>query len=204
MPTELYDRSIALTMREDRWRPLLVRQLSAALPTDGRIVDVGAGTGTLALAVAAARPDVETLAFDGDPEALRLARAKPGASQVDWRPGLAGELDLADDAADAVVISLVLHHLAPAAKRRTLRDVRRVLRPGGQLHVADWGRPTTPLLRAGFLALQLTDGFEGTRDHAGGRLPNFLREAGFEDVRRYRRLRTVWGSFELLGARNPA
>ena len=202
VPTALYDRSIALTMREDRWRPLLVRQLVAAVPPGGRIVDVGAGTGTLALAVAVARPDVEVLAFDGDPEALALAEAKPGAERVDWRPGLAGHLDLADARADAVVMSLVLHHLGPAAKRGALRDVRRILRPGGQLHVADWGRPATPLLRAGFLALQLADGFEGTRDHAAGRLPVFLNEAGFDHVRRYRRLRTVWGSLELLGARS--
>lgn len=203
MPTALYDGSIALTMREDRWRPLLVRQLVAAVPPGGRVVDVGAGTGTLALAVAAARPDVEVLAFDGDDEALALARAKPGAAQVEWRAGLAGELDLADAQADAVVVSLVLHHLRTAEKRQALRDVRRVLRPGAQLHVADWGRPATPLLRAGFLALQLADGFDGTRDHAAGRLPDFLDEAGFGEVRRYRRLRTVWGSLELLGARAP-
>ena len=169
LPTARYDRSIALTMREDRWRPLLVRQAIAA---------VG----------------------DGDEQALRLARSKPGAARVGWRLGLAGALDLPDDEADAVVISLVLHHLGPAGKRRALREIRRVLRPGGQLHVADWGRPATTLLRAGYLALQLADGFDGTRDHAAGRLPRFLREAGFDDVCRYRQLRTVYGSLELLRA----
>lgn len=203
MPTGLYDMSIALTMRENRWRPLLVQQLVAAVPPGGRVLDVGAGTGTLALAVAAARPDVEVVACDGDPDVLRLAQAKPGAERVTWQQGLAGELALPDAHTDAVVMSLVLHHLGPAAKRRALLDVRRVLRPGGVLHVSDWGRPTTPLLRAGFLALQVLDGFEGTRDHAAGRLPDFLSKTGFEDVRRYRRLRTVWGSLELLAARTP-
>lgn len=199
-PTALYDASIALTMREGRWRPILRDGLLATVPRGGRVLDVGAGTGTLAIALAAARPDVEVIAVDGDPEALALAAVKPGAEHVRWQPGLAGDLDLPDASVDAAVMSLVLHHLAPATKRRSLADLHRVLQPGGQLHVADWGRPATPLLRATFFVLQLLDGFEGTRDHAAGRLPEFLRDAGFESVRRSGRLRTVWGTLELLHA----
>lgn len=203
VPTSLYDTAVALTMREERWRPLLVRELLALVPPGGRVLDVGAGTGALSLALAAARPDVDVVAFDGDEDALRIARAKPRADSVQWRHALVGELPLPGAQVDAVAMSLVLHHLSPLAKRRALLDVRRVLRPGGRLHVADWGRPATPLLRAGFLVLQLLDGFEGTRDHAAGRLPDLLRDTGFEDVRRYRRLRTVWGSLELLAGRAP-
>ena len=197
-PTSLYDRSIALTMREERWRPVLRDRVLAGVPEGGRVVDVGAGTGTLAVALAEARPDVEVVGVDGDPEILAQARAKPGAERVIWEPGLAGELPLASESADAAVISLVLHHLGPGGKRRALADVARVLRPGGRLHVADWGRPATPALRGAFFALQVLDGFEGTRDHAAGRLPDFLRAAGFDDVRRTGRLRTTWGTLELL------
>jgi len=75
-----------------------------------------------------------------------------------------------------------------------------VLRPGCQLHIADWGRSATPLLRASFFVLQLIDGFEGTRDHAAGRLPALLGEAGFANVERYARLPTAWGTLELLRA----
>lgn len=199
-PTALYDASIALTMREERWRPILRDRLLAAVPSGGRVLDVGAGTGTLAIALATARPDVEVIAVDGDPGALALAAAKPGAGGVRWQPGSAGDLDLPDASVDAAVMSLVLHHLAPVTKRRALVDVHRVLRPGGQLHVADWGRPATPLLRATFFVLQLLDGFDGTRDHAAGRLPELVRDAGFESVRRSGRLRTVWGTLELLHA----
>jgi ubiquinone/menaquinone biosynthesis C-methylase UbiE len=198
--TGLYDATLALTMREDRWRPAIVARVAAQTPRDGRIVDVGAGTGTLAIALARARPDAEVLGVDGDPKVLGLARRKDGAEAVTWRQGLAGELDLDDDSADAAVISLVLHHLAPADKVRALRDVRRVLRPGGHLHVADWGRPHDPLMRAAFGVLQLIDGVEGTRDHAAGRLESFVHEAGFERVERHGRLRTGFGSLELLDA----
>jgi ubiquinone/menaquinone biosynthesis C-methylase UbiE len=198
--TGAYDTVVALTMRERLWRPLLVARIAAHAPPEARIVDVGAGTGTLAIAIAKARPDAEVIGIDGDPDVLDRARRKPGADTVSWRPGLAGELDLEDASVDAAVMSLLLHHLAPDAKRAALADVHRVLRPAGRLHIADWGRPHDPLMRTTFAALQLLDGSEGTRDHAAGRLPAFIRDAGFDDVRCHRRLRTAWGSLELLEA----
>ncbi|MDQ3677997.1 MAG: class I SAM-dependent methyltransferase [Actinomycetota bacterium] len=162
---------------------------------------VGAGTGTLAISLAATRPDVAVTAVDGDADILALAQTKPGSESVRWRRGLADDLPLATAAADVVVMSLVLHHLSSDAKRRALTEVARVLRPGGRLHIADWGRPATALLRASFFVLQVIDGFEGTRDHAAGRVPELIHAAGFCDVQRYRRLRTAWGPLDLLEAR---
>jgi ubiquinone/menaquinone biosynthesis C-methylase UbiE len=140
------------------------------------------------------------IGVDGDPDVLAIARRKPGAGAVRWQHGLAGDLDLPEASVDAVVMSLVLHRLTPAVKRRALADVARVLRARGRLHVADWGRPATPLLRGAFFALQIVDGFDGTRDHAAGRVPQVLREAGFETPVRYGRLPTAWGTLELLEA----
>lgn len=203
--TRAYDAVMALTMRESRWRPALTGSVLSGLPESGVVVDVGAGTGTLAIALAAARPDSEVVAFDGDPAVQSLATRKPGAERVAWRSGLAGELPLDDASADRVVMSLLLHHLAPESKRDALQDARRVLRPGGRLHIADWGRPHGPGMRTVFSVLQLIDGREGTQDHAAGRLPAFVAEAGFEDVQTHDRLRTAWGSLELMRAqRTPA
>jgi ubiquinone/menaquinone biosynthesis C-methylase UbiE len=199
--TRRYDRSIAVTMREERWRPVLRDRVLDGVPPGGHVVDVGAGTGTLAIAIALARPDVTVTAIDGDAEILALARAKPGAERVRWRMGLADELPLDAAGADAVVSSLVLHHLDHATKERALREMARVLRPAARLHIADWGRPATPLLRASFFVLQVLDGFAGTRDHAAGRIPALVRAAGFGDVCVHRRLRTAWGTLELLEAR---
>lgn len=198
--TRVYDPVVALTVRERRFRGLLAERVNAALPRGGTVVDVGCGTGTFAIALAARRPDASAVGVDGDPDILAIARSKPGAEGVDWREGLAGELDLADGSADAVVMSLLLHHLEPGAKRAALADARRVLRASGTLHVADWGRPHDPLMRAAFGVLQAIDGFPNTRDHAAGRLPAFVADAGFANVTTYARLRTVWGSLELLSA----
>jgi len=97
-------------------------------------------------------------------------------------------------------MSLLLHHLGPDAKRSALADARRVLRPGGRLHVADWGRPHDPIMRGAFFVLQAIDGFANTRDHAAGRLPAMIAAAGFADVTSYARLRTAFGTLELLDA----
>jgi ubiquinone/menaquinone biosynthesis C-methylase UbiE len=191
---------LALTTRERRFRGLLRERIVAALPAGGKVIDVGCGTGTFAIALAAARPDAAVIGIDGDEQVLAIARAKPGAERVDWRTGLAGELDLADGSADAIAMSLLLHHLAPETKHHALADARRVLRAGGRLHIADWGRPHDPLMRGAFAVLQLIDGFATTHDHAAGRLPVFVAEAGFRDIERYARLRTAFGSLELLEA----
>jgi ubiquinone/menaquinone biosynthesis C-methylase UbiE len=192
--TALYDPAMALTMRERRWRPRFAEQILEGLSPNGVIADVGAGTGTLAALLADRRPDADVIAIDGDPEVLARAALKG----VRGREGLAGALPLADRSADRVVFSLVLHHLHD--KPQALAEARRVLAPGGRLHVADWGRPDV-VTRPGFLALQVLDGFANTRDHAAGRLPDLIAAAGFASVTTTERYRTPWGRLERVSWR---
>ena len=198
--TRFYDSIITLTMRERLFRGKLSRQVLADLPSEARIADIGAGTGTFAISIAAAAPTVDVIGVDTDPEVLELAQAKDGAAAVTWKPGLADRLPLADASCDRVVMSLLLHHLDAPGKRAALGEAHRVLRPGGRLHIADWGEAQDPVMRAAFFVLQIFDGFPGTRDHVAGRLPEFVGNAGFADVERHDRLRTAWGSLELLSA----
>ncbi|MGA2454616.1 MAG: methyltransferase domain-containing protein [Solirubrobacteraceae bacterium] len=102
-----------------------------------------------------------------------------------------------------MVASLVLHHLTTAQKRTALAEARRVLRPGGRLHVADWGAPQDLAMRGAFFALRVLDGFERTHAHARGELPALIERAGFSDVKCRDRLRTGWGTLELLSAHRP-
>jgi SAM-dependent methyltransferase len=137
------------------------------------------------------------------PEVLALAHAKPGADAVQWRKGLATALPLPGAGADRVVMSLLLHHLDAAGKRTALAEAARILRPGGRLHVADWGRPRDPLMRAAARALERVDGPDGLREHLDGGLYAVLGDAGFAAVAIHDRLRTGWGSLELVSALRP-
>lgn len=202
--TRLYDPMMAATMRERLFRGRLREQVLEELPERGTAVDVGCGTGTFAVALASARPNATVIGIDGDETVLAIAARKPGADAVEWRRGLAGELPLPPASADTVVMSLLLHHLDANAKRAALADALKVLRPRGTLHIADWGRPRDPVMRAAFGVLQLIDGIPNTRDHAAGRLPAFIADAGFTEVVTHDRLRTAWGSLELLTARRGA
>ena len=212
--TRFYDPVLRVTMREGAWRPHLVAEVLAGGPSS--VLDVGCGTGTLTLALERAAagvrltgvdgdPGVRLTGVDGDPEILARARAKAGhASSIEWIESFAQSLPFEDGSFDRVVSSLVFHHLVPDLKRKALAEARRVLAPGGRLHIADLGRPHDPVMRLIFrLNVQALDGMENTRDHAAGRLPGFIEDAGFRDVRVGRRLRTAAGSLELISALEP-
>jgi ubiquinone/menaquinone biosynthesis C-methylase UbiE len=199
--TRLYDPVVALTMREGTFRDRLRAQVMDGLPEGGAVVDVGCGTGTMAIALADAGAAVTGV--DGDPEVLAIAHAKPGAGAVQWRKATATALPVAGESADRVVMSLLLHHLGAEAKRTALAEARRVLRPGGRLHVADWGRPRGALPRAGAWLLQRVDEAESLREQLAHGVASVIAAAGLVDVAVRGRLWTAWGTLELLSARRP-
>ncbi|MEV6490746.1 class I SAM-dependent methyltransferase [Actinoplanes sp. NPDC051633] len=104
-----------------------------------RVLEIGCGTGNLLTALGRRTPDVDALGIDPDPRALRIARRKAASRNlpVRYEQAFAGDLPLPDDTFDRVLSSFMLHHLDEEERMRALREVRRVLRPGGQLHVVD-------------------------------------------------------------------
>jgi ubiquinone/menaquinone biosynthesis C-methylase UbiE len=91
----------------------------------------------------------------------------------------------------------MLHHLTTDDKRRTLGEVLRVLRPGGELHVVDFGRPRTLYSR---LVARVTAGSEQMADNVKGRLPEMFWEAGFGRVEETGQFMTVAGALSFYRA----
>lgn len=110
------------------------------------------------------------------------------------------ELPYENESFDRVFSTLMFHHLTTEAKRKTLAEIRRVLRPGGQFHLADWGAPRGPLIRAQFFLIQLLDGFETTRDNVRDMLPRLMSGAGLECTGETRAFQTILGRVALWRA----
>lgn len=201
--TALYDPIVALTTRERIFKAALISQ--ARIAAGHRVLDLACGTGTLAVWIKAQVPGAEVTGIDGDPKVLARARAKAEAARAAIRfdEGLSYELPYPDKTFDRVLSSLFFHHLSREDKLRTAREVFRVLRPGGELHVADWGKAANPLMRALFYAIQVLDGFPNTADNVLGRLPGAFRSAGFGDVAVKGELSTVFGTMTLYRAGRP-
>ncbi len=201
--TPLYDPVVRWTTRETAFKAALLEQ--AALRPGQRVLDLACGTATLTIAATQRAPGADFTGVDGDAEILERARAKAAQAGVElcFDHALSHRLPYADASFDGVLSSLFFHHLDRAAKHATLREVQRVLKPGGRLHVADWGRAANPLMRALFFLVQLLDGFETTQDNVAGLLPAFMAECGFMDVSETRRFATPLGTISLYHARKP-
>ncbi len=166
------------------------------------MLDLGCGTGTLAVLAKQGSPEAEVFGLDADPDVLDQAteKAKRAGLAIAFDQGLSNELPYEDASFDRVLSSLFFHHLSGADKRTTLAEVARVLKPRGELHVADFGRPSDPVMFGIFTALRLFDGIENTRDNITGRLPGLFEDAGLVDAAEHDRFRTAFGSLALYSA----
>jgi ubiquinone/menaquinone biosynthesis C-methylase UbiE len=199
--TRIYDPVVRATTREAEFKRRLLDQ--AGIEPGHRVLDLACGTGTLAIEAKLREPGAELVGVDGDPEMLARAREKAAAAGVEivFDEGLSTELPYEDSGFDRVLATLFFHHLDLAGKEATFAEIARVLRADGELHVADWGRPSDPLMAALGWQVRLLDGRDVTRENFDGSLPRLIAEGGLADVAETGRLRTPLGSMVLLSAR---
>jgi len=201
--TPLFDPLVRLLMRERLFKGRLVEQM--AIKPGQRILDVGCGTGTLALLIKERHPQSEVVGLDPDPQILAIARRKAvhSGAEVQFDAGYADRLPYPDAGFDRVISSLVFHHLIRQTKRGALAEAYRVLRPGGELHIADIGRAGGVPMRLAVRPIVLLDGTDRVKDNLAGRLPTFITDSGFINVAECQPLRTALGPVSLYRATKP-
>ncbi len=156
-----------------------LRQRTATLarmqPGDA-VLDVGCGTGTLAMEVARRVGRAGRVA-GVDPGTEQIARARAKAARrhvpIEFQIGVIEQLPFPDQTFDVVLSTLMMHHLPASLKRQGLAEIARVLKPGGRLVIADFKRKQE---RTG----------QAAHFHAGGGsmqdLAALVKEAGFSEV----------------------
>lgn len=174
----LYDPMTKL-MGVDRVRKVLLAR--AGLQPAERVLDLGCGTGTLAVLIKRAHPQVEVVGLDPDPGALARARRKASGARtsIQFDVGMAGALPYRDGAFDVVFSSFMFHHLPGDEKPKMLREVCRVLAPGGRFEMVDFSGPD----RSGGLVARLLQSHRLLRDNSEQRILELMTEAGLDQAR---------------------
>ena len=178
--SRFYDRYVKLGGFGEAFRKQIVDE--AAISPGENVLDCGCGTGSLAItARRAVGPEGRVEGIDISKDQLGRAREKARAEKLDivFHEGSIDELPFPDDEFDVIFSTLMLHHVPAEAKRRAFREMRRVLRPGGRVVIADFGPPAhvwgwivfSPLVLM-FLASS------STRFNMQNRLPEAMSEAG--------------------------
>lgn len=169
---------LLLRGRERAFRERLVKL--ARIEPGESVLDVGCGTGSLALeAKRRVGSSGSVRGIDASPEMISRARAKAARAGMDvaFDMGVVESLPFPGETFDVVLSTLMLHHLPRAARVQCAREIRRVLKPGGRVFVADFGRVT-----------RVRKSFFGRFHRHGGVEPDavveLLRETGFEVVQR--------------------
>ncbi len=175
-----YDSVVRLmTLGKDK----ALRQISierAQIKPGDHVLDVGCGTGDLTLAAKRqAGQRGKVFGIDAAPEMVEVAQSKATKAgiEVDFRLGLIEALPFPDDTFDVVLSSLMMHHLPEDVKAKGLREIYRVLKPGGHLFVVDMQRPV------GLVSHILTTVMMHGHLHSGVQdLPVMMTEAGFTNI----------------------
>lgn len=201
--TPFYDTVTRLTTREKVFKKALVAQ--AEIKANHHVLDLACGTGTLTILIKNSHSQAEVVGIDGDANSIEIAKtkAKKSSVEIQFDEGMSFEMPYEDESFDRVISSLFFHHLTRENKLKTLREVKRVLKSNGELHIADWGLPANSLMKGSSYLIQLLDGSETTADSFNGLLPELIADVGFEMVKETNYYNSLFGTIRFHQSRKP-
>lgn len=195
--TGLYNPLVSFTMPEIKFKAALINQ--AGVKPEDKVLDFGVGTATLSLLLNKKHPECSIEGVDVDEQVLKIARKNVHKAKAEIvlskYDGL--QLPYSDNSFDKVITSLVFHHLDRRQKINSFKEIRRILKTGGELHIADWGKPANITMRLAFYFVQFLDGFKTTNDNVKGLLPSYMEEAAFINIGSTRSFNTIFGTLWL-------
>ena len=185
----VYDPLVKL-LGGDAARRALLEQ--AVIQQGNRVLDIGCGTGTLVVLLKRVHPAADVVGLDPDPKALARAKRKAerASLSVQFDQGFSDALPYTDASVDRVFSSFVFHHLQRDEKEGMLREVRRVLRPGGVFTLLDFGGPESR--ENGFLARVIHSSHQ-LEDNSEDRILALMSQAGFADPKKVRQGTMLFG-----------
>lgn len=175
-----------------RWYDLLVTLAGAGrrlqqrvfelteIRPDHTVLDVGCGTGSFLELVSKESPPAKLVGVDPDPQSLEIAQGRLAdhRNTATLQCAFAEKLPVENESVDVCVSALTFHHMPDHAKRQTATELYRVLKPGGQLVVADFGKTSSPLLKK----LMFFERTEYINGNFNGVVVDSLLVAGFTDA----------------------
>jgi ubiquinone/menaquinone biosynthesis C-methylase UbiE len=198
----LYDPFLWL-LGADKVKQPLIEQ--AEIKSGFRVLDIGCGTGSMAILIKRTHLETEVVGIDPDPSALSLSKRKASRAglSIEFDCGFADHMPYMDASFDRVFSSFMFHHLTADEKTATLGEIGRVLKPGGSLHLLDFVREHSV--------------HSGTKEHGRlihrhgpvaerieGWMTSLMDEAGLIDAKELKRTKNFFGPIAYYRANSPA
>jgi len=195
--TKFYDSLLSITFPENKIKQALIKQCS--LSGSESVLDFGVGTATLSIMIKQQFPSISIIGIDVDSKILEIAKNKVN-EKIKLLQYDGAYIPLPNKGIDKIVSSLVFHHIPTEDKKIVLKELYRLLKPGGELHIADFGKANSFYAKIAFAIFRRMDGEENTRVNSRGLLSEFIKSAGFTNVKETKYFNTLFGTIKLISA----
>ena len=148
------------------------------LKSEETLLDIGCGPGNLLGILHGKHPNSKLIGLDVDPKILKIARNKL-SDRIEFIESSATKLPFPDNSLDVVTSTLMIHHLKSYEKDQMIKEIYRILKPGGRFYLFDFSKPTNLF---GKIFVKLFKNFEHMNDALEGRYTKWMKESGFKKI----------------------